>query len=79
MREMTESQLYTQLSYIANLLDVSSALQRLKGEEARTSAKEKLLPLRGALNAAHAEVQRLQAHSKFGFVNLAAILAGPAA
>jgi DNA Polymerase alpha zinc finger len=77
VREMTESYLYTQLSYMSNLLDVSKALRRVKGEEAQAAAKENILPLYGALNAAYSEVQHLQGRSKYGFVNLAALLAGP--
>lgn len=73
---MSESMLYVQLAYFSNLLDVSKALQRTRGEDQRIAAKEKVTPLCGALEGALTQVHHLQGRSKFGSVNLAALLSG---
>lgn len=78
-REMSESTLYVQLSYFSNLLDVSKALQRTKSEDQRMAAREKVAPLCGALEGALSQVHHIQGRSKFGSVNLAALLSGLAA
>lgn len=72
-RQLTEQQLYTQLSYYYRLFDVEGGLKRLKKEDDRRKARDAVTPLAGALAAAADAVATVRDRSKYRWVSLGGI------
>lgn len=75
--EVSEGDLYTQLSYYHRLFDVEGALHALgDSRDARAAAEEKLQPVRRVLEAGAAAAARLRDRSAYRWINLGAVFGG---
>ena len=69
-RVVSESRLYTQLSYLHRLLDVRGAASRAGNEASAADAERKLEGIRKELDAGARAMDALRSHSAYRWVDL---------
>jgi len=73
-QEVTEADVYTQLSYLHRLFDVEGALRALgENRDAKLAAEAKLAPIRTALDAGASAAACLRDSSGFRWINLGSV------
>lgn len=78
--EVSEADVYTQLSYFHRLFDVEGALHALgENKDAKMAAESKLAPIRAALDAGAAAAAKLRDRSGFRWISMGSIFGRVAA